>query len=491
MPQNAEEAIRQSFLKAKWYAEEERINEAQEKLDLYSDDYEEIIKEKLSDLYHPANYERMYLHVNQSQNILKRVINEISTIYKVEPQRTLSVESERYSDIKEETLMDVIMKKVNRYTNLLNECLIKVGVRYGRIVYDIITPNICTVIQNEDDPTQADAIIYQVTLKNTLGDDSIEYHYWDIEGDYYVFGKDFKLQRVIYDGEEAPSPYKDAEGKFIIPFVVFHRQSPDDAFFDQHTGRDLYNGAVLTGVKMTQFDYYFKSASHKQIYIIGDEVDVPQKQVLDPLTVFQAKGENASIGTLDLQANINQLKEALIYQVNSLINNYGISADQWTLSVSEMSGRALKIRNAPLLEIRQDQLPLYRSYEGQLFKVTRIVNNAWKFKPIPEQAEFSIDFGEITFPEDPEDELRLDVKRLNTGIISPGQFYMKYNPDIKDEKEAEKTLLENLEKIAKAKEDVPALDAAINAILGTKPEGTPQRTEEGSIEAGQQGQGEE
>lgn len=482
MPINAEDLVRQGFLAAKWYAEEERLDEAQDKLDLYKDDYEEIIRAKLSELYHPDNYNRLYFHVNQSQNILKRVINQISTIYKVEPQRSLDIESDRYSEIQKETLINVVMKKVNRYTNLMNETLVKVGVRYGKIAYDIITPNICMVIQNKSDPTKADAIIYQVTNVNTIGDDTIEYHYWSVEGDYYVFNKKFKLERVLYDGEENPSPYRDEEGRFAIPIVTFHRTSPDDTFWDQDTGRDLYNGAIMIGVKMTQFDYYFKSASHKQIYVVGDEIDVPQKQVMDALTVFQAKGEGASIGTLDLQGNLTQLEKALVFQINSLINNYGISADQYTLTVSEMSGRALKIRNAALIEIREDQLPLYRQYENELFRITRIVNNAWKFKQIPDKAEFSIDFGELEFPEAPEDELRLDMKRLNAGIISPGKFYQKYNPDITDEKEAEKMLFDNLKKLAEAKEKVPALDEAINVILGISGESRNQQPEGSAIE---------
>jgi hypothetical protein len=396
-------------------------------------------------------------------------------VYKVDAKRTLSVESQRYEDLKEEMNFDFKLKKVNRYTNLLNEVFLKIGTRRGKIVYDVLTPNICTVIQDENDPTRARAIIYSNTLVNTVGSDFIEYYYWDDWGNYQILNKDKLIKKVVY----SPSnyPYWDKDNNAVLPFVVFHRQEPADTFWDQDTGRDLYNAAILTGVKMTLFDYYFKTASFKQIYAIGDKVDVPSGQVLDPLTVFTASGLGAAVGTLDLQIDMDKLVNALVFQINSIINNYGISADAWTLSVAEMSGRALKIKNQALLELRQDQEPLYRNAEQELFEKTRIVNNAHvgapgiEWEKIPEDATLELDFGEIEFPEDPKDELEFEKSRLKTGIISLGQFYQHFNPDVTDEKEAEKAIITNLEKLGALREAHPTLDEALNFIYSNAQKG--------------------
>jgi hypothetical protein len=463
----AERLVTVSFLQAKWDADQARQLEAQNKLDLYRDDYEDIIKAAMKNLFHKDNYERLKYHVNQSQNILKRVVNEISMVYKVNAKRTLDKESLRYEELKKEMNFDFKLKKVNRYTNLLNELILKIGTRGGKLVYDVLTPNICTVIQDENDPTRARAIIYSNTLVNTVGSPLIEYYYWDDMGNYQILNKDKLIKKVIY----APGdyPYRDAENLPILPFVVFHRQEPDDTFWDQDTGRDLYNAAILTGVKMTLFDYYFKTASFKQIYAIGDKVDVPSGQVLDPLTVFTASGQGAAVGTLDLQIDMDKLVNALVFQINSIINNYGISADAYTLSVAEMSGRALKIKNRALLELRQDQEPLYRNAEQELFEKTRIINNAHAprmgWGEIPGDATLELDFGEIEFPEDPKDELEFEKARLKTGIISLGQFYQHFNPDVTDEVEAEKAIIKNLEALGKLREAHPTLDEALNYIM--------------------------
>ncbi|MCK4759653.1 MAG: hypothetical protein KAT69_06360 [Candidatus Aminicenantes bacterium] len=475
MAMTAKQAVEMNLLKTKWEADQARQKEAQEKLDIYMDDFKEIVERKISELFHPDTVKRLRYHVNQSQNILKRVINEISTIYKGEAQRALDPESVRYDEIKKLNNLDIIGKKVNRYTNLLNETLVKVGFRDGRIAYDIITPNICTVIQNEQDPTKADAIIYTVTQANTRGSTKIRYHYWSLDGDYLIFDESFRIVGKIYDsddrtGELRPYPYIDPDTKrYILPFVISHKQAPDSAFWDQDSGRDLYNAAIMTAIKMTLFDYYFKVGSFKQIYLIGDESDMPGDQVLDPLTVLRGTGEGAAIGVLDREVNMKQLQEAIIFQLNSIINNYGISADQWTLSIAEMSGIALRIRNMPLMEIREDQIPFYRQFERDLFKVTRIVNNAHlvgKAQVIPEKAEFSVDFAEIVFPEDPIAALKHSTEQLKAGLISLGQFYMIFNPDEKDEKAAEKRIIDNLSKIQEARKKYPDLDQLLMAIVG-------------------------
>lgn len=476
MAMTAKQAVETSLLKTKWEADQARQKEAQEKLDIYMDDFKEIVEVKISELFHPDTVKRLRYHVNQSQNILKRVINEISTIYKGEAQRSLDPANTRYDEIKKVNNLDTICKKINRYTNLLNETLLKVGFRDDQIVFDIITPNICTVIQNEADPTKADAIIYAVTQANTRGSTKIRYHYWSLDGDYLIFNESFQIVRKIYDSDDRTGelplyPYIDPETKgFILPFVISHRQEPDSNFWDQDSGRDLYNAAIMTAIKMTLFDYYFKVGSFKQMYLIGDEADMPADQILDPLTVLRASGGgDADIGVLDREVDMKQLQDAIIFQLNSIINNYGISADQWTLSIAEMSGIALRIRNMPLMEIREDQIPFYRQFERDLFKVTRIVNNAHligKAQVISEKAEFSVDFAEIVFPEDPAAALKHATDQLKSGLISLGQFYMIFNPDEKDEKEAEKRIIENLTKIQEARKKYPDLDELLMAIVG-------------------------
>jgi len=479
MPITAEDLTRQNVLKVKAEADDERMVEAEDRLDLYMDDFEEIVDTKLRSLFVNKIYDRLKLSINGSQNITKRVINEISIIYTEEPTRTTDPPSDRYAEIEAETRLDLKMKKVNRYTNLLNQTIVKVGAREDRlmgwqIVYDILTPDMTMVIQNEEDPTKLDGIIYMNSWKDTRGNEHSEYHSWHVDGYYIVYDEDKKIKETKYDesmkGEDSDLayPYKNSDGKFIIPFVVFHRTEPDWDFWDRDSGRDLINATIAVHWKMTLFDYYFKVSSFKQIYVIGDIAKVPQDQLSDPGFVYSVPAEaNAQIGVLDIQANLKQLQEAIQFQIGSIINNYGISSDAFALSVPELSGRALLIKNRSLLQMINDQLPLYRDSETELFEVTRVVNNAWpkNFTKIDEKATFSIDYKEITFQDEPKDELELKAMRLKAGLISLGQFYLEENPDAGTIEEAEEIIKKNFEELGEILTEIPEVDAAINVIL--------------------------
>ncbi|MHB8053625.1 MAG: hypothetical protein ACYDH3_00005, partial [Candidatus Aminicenantales bacterium] len=76
----AQSIVESSLVQAKFRAEKDRMEEAENRLSLYQDDYETIIRAKMKELFAPENYDAMFYHVNQSQNILKRVVNEISMV---------------------------------------------------------------------------------------------------------------------------------------------------------------------------------------------------------------------------------------------------------------------------------------------------------------------------------------------------------------------------------------------------------------------------
>ena len=112
MPLTADEITRQQTLKVKAEADDIRMDEAEDRLNLYVDDYEEIIDGEIGRLFTKKNYDRLKLFINGSQNIAKRVINEISIIYTEEPTRTTNPVSTRYAEIEEETRIDLKMKRL-------------------------------------------------------------------------------------------------------------------------------------------------------------------------------------------------------------------------------------------------------------------------------------------------------------------------------------------------------------------------------------------
>ena len=66
---------------------------------------------------------------------------------------------------------------------------------------------------------------------------------------------------------------------------------------------------------------------------------------------------------------------------------------------------------------------------------------------------------------DTADQFLVLMMELKSGRTSLGQFYMKKNPDIETIEDAEKIIKTNLTALGELMEEVPEVDAAINAIL--------------------------
>ena len=131
-----------------------------------------------------------------------------------------------------------------------------------------------------------------------------------------------------------------------------------------------------------------------------------------------------------------------------------------------MSGRALRIRNRALTEIREEQKPFYSDAEIELFKKTRVINNVHlKDKKIAESATMEIDYAEMDIPDDPAEEREIWKGKLQDGLITLGQFYQHFNPDVKDEREAEDKIIANLISLKEIQAENPTIEDTLKAIM--------------------------
>ena len=99
-----------------------------------------------------------------------------------------------------------------------------------------------------------------------------------------------------------------------------------------------------------------------------------------------------------------------------------------------------------LLEIRQEQIPTWRSVESEMFDGIRTAVELYDIgDPISEEAAFSIDFKEPAFQDDPMKELQLKEKKMDLGLLNPLDLVKEENPDITTDEEAEEFLNKNIQ----------------------------------------------
>lgn len=487
------ELIQQSIMRARLAGNTERKNECVKRLDYYKGDQLDHLDNVLREQFkHP---EKLKLQ-KQFSNITRRIINEVSVVYKRAPQRRLMVKgkpvegepTERFQKLYENACADVVLKKVNRYTNLLQTVGVQVCWRNDRVELDILTPDILNVVQNPQDPTAASAVIIEQAFADTVMLDSPGNPYgatklfiaWTPE-QHQVFDQS-GVQREDLANADGRNPYG------IMPFVWFRAERPD-GFFWNEGGADLIVAQEAVNVKLTYLNQLIKMQSFSIAVFTGNPpegvtVD-PTNYVVLPLPDAADKGQ-PDFKFVTPDPKIKEVLEALAEDVRRIADDWGLSMSNFTLSGSPSSGLSLKLQNVRLIERREDDLPLYNDYEKQLFNVMRRVHNthcAPKDK-LPEDAEISVNFAELEFPEDPAAEDARWVTRINQNVVSRADWLRSIDPDIKSEEEAEKRLEEIAEFNSRTRGgmgDPAALAAALGMAdpEGKKPKpGAPVKEEE-------------
>jgi hypothetical protein len=108
------------------------------------------------------------------------------------------------------------------------------------------------------------------------------------------------------------------------------------------------------------------------------------------------------------------------------------------------SGYAMKLDRSALEEQRKLELPNWRDFEHQLFRLTRIVNNtdAPQLGMISDKAEFKIDFAEPQYANSPQEKIIEWQGRISSNVSTPIDWIMSENPDL-DRPQAELVYMAN------------------------------------------------
>lgn len=420
--------------------------EIEKRLDLYHDNYKLILQNEIDNQFHKSTRGNVKQMIDDSSNVLKRIINEISLVYKQNAVRSYKVndeDDERYKEILDQMPVDLTMQEVNRKTNLCNECLIYIVPRNDKIDYDIITPDKVEVYQHREDPTKPAGIMFSKAYVDTINNTKIRKVYWDIEGQHMIYDEH---DNVL---ENLGNPYTDINNpeKTILPFVIFHKNYMIDSIWDRTSGNDLVSGTIQIGVLLTYLNYLMKVGSFKMLTFTGIDIkDIPQDLIFDPLFAKVIKDPSGQIGTVDLQLALNVIWEIIYNKIGALANNYGLSLDNFKLTADAQSGYALKIKNLGIENIIEGQRKFYRYYENELFEKTKIVNNTiYKDKQIKDGGIFRIDFAETEYPESPFDIREQWLFDIKMGAKSIFDYVKFVNPDIKNDEDAEKVISQNVE----------------------------------------------
>lgn len=470
-------------------------------IEMYNDNWYDQIREELARQFSQKVRRKLRNLITTEFNLLKRVTNEISLVYKRPATRKavlvsdgedgskIEADDKNYNEMLYGSNIDAVMKQVNKYVTFLNQVVVRPVVRNGKMEYDMLTLDNCEIVTDPVDWKRIVAVKYYIGLdlpstyeiktdsdirKRTeeprgtgTGFNLSEYneaYLWaleDSEEEYsdddgftkvrkYRRGMIYRLKReggkdiTIDDGEEIR--YKE-NGEAILPFVIFWKDYPVRQLIDTTTGTDLRDANIRLAVNVTHMQYLLKFQSYKVAQITTrDASTLPKELCLDPGHLYvneDSEGNSAGLEVIDFTASIKEIWDALVSGVTLFLSNYFISPANFTLSGSPSSGFAMKISNQAKLEFREDQVDIYREREHELFRISRIVwNTDVKGKPISEKAELRIDFAEPTFPESPDEQMTEWTFLKTANAVTDIDLIMRRNPDLTRE-EATKEYMRN------------------------------------------------
>ena len=83
------------------------------------------------------------------------------------------------------------------------------------------------------------------------------------------------------------------------------------------------------------------------------------------------------------------------------------------------SGYAKMLDNWDTMEIRQEDIKILKEFERELYRKTKIVAEYEGLGTLPDETNFSIEFGDYSFPTDPKIEMEVKEMKLKFGLWIP------------------------------------------------------------------------
>ena len=164
--------------------------------------------------------------------LTNEIIDKISLVFNsglsVELITDSDEQKEEFNNFMKNINLQANMIEVDRMCNLLKDVLVVPAIVDKQVKLNIITPNLYFVIQDEDDPTVAKAVVYQVGIvENTAVAEVTTKHimidkngFWDVE--------------ISYTGEVLSKNYIENQLDYnTAPFVIFRNYVPTTTFFSE------------------------------------------------------------------------------------------------------------------------------------------------------------------------------------------------------------------------------------------------------------------
>ncbi len=418
-------------------ADKKRRQEAAKRLDLYRDRGRRHFQDAIARVFinpRVREWREIFLEFAEFQNVTKRIVREISTVYAEPAIRYVKGDNEGYQLLLAETRYDRVLRNVNRLGNLLNDVLVWPSVveRNGRkvAVVRVITTDKFTPIAHPEDPLYPVGFIIDQFPRGVLRRPTDPHYLILTEEEFIWLDEDWRFVR------RAPHNV----GR--MPALLFSRELREDAILDGTSGADVISAHMAVALLNTMMLRHQKSGT-KMAYATGDTSGMARGQPMDDESILEAP-EGVTFNTLDLGADPSSYIDTVRAVIKQIAANYGIPESVFDLSYQATSGYEISLKRTGLKEVRRDQVLDFRPFERELAELMSVVLSR-AGHPLAYSTEgWGISFGDMDAPDSPLDKLTYWEKLEQLGLANRVEMYMEMNPEV-GEAEAIKAVERNLQ----------------------------------------------
>ena len=439
IPQVSDLLLKQS----QWNAQQQAKNRWRERRERALDYYNGRTKRYTKKLFNRQLSDKIPI---ANINVCKRVIDRISLLYMVEPERVYSKPeiTDFFSG------KNFKLQRAERYTNLLDSVLVKPTWRDGKVEYDIIhdfEPSF------GDDPMKPISFTYPLSARSEVLDTKPElWAYWDLDNTF-IYDKNGK---IIDD----PNNPEHINFYGILPFVECWREGkPEYAYLDTEPANDLVDTNHVINVAETNKNANIHFQSFGYLYANGSQIDK------DTMDVGQDKisylGVDGTLSVVSPPNSVPALNEAVKESYKMLAQNYHLPTSFAEGSTAE-SGVALRLRGQELNDNRKSDISRWKDVEYKLFDIEKQILTTEQMVDIGELE--LIDYGESVEVLSPQEQRDQWEWELSKGIIDTADILMQMNPDGYPERKDALEYLEERTQVEEAPEASPLLAALTTPV---------------------------
>lgn len=392
--------------------------------DIYHDGGVAFMEEAIDDVFldeETRKKRKKWVKWARYSNPLKRVVNELSSVYAEAATRTVDGEAndKKYKDVLDKLGMDAAMLHVSRLLNLHRAVLIRPRVREllgqdpdREPVMDWATPAVVRAIVHPNDSSLVIGWAIQSSFKTARR---------LINEPSWVLWTDHEMVQLRSDMKVIEESVVE-HGLGRNPWVAVTLTPPGPGFWPGEEGEDLVGAAVSMWMQAIFALKESKSAT-KQTIIQGDGTTLARGQIADSEVPTEI-ADGQSITTVDMSMDLSMFRDNADHILEHVAQNYGMSA-ALVNNQGVQSAEAREAMRMPLRELRkQQQVPL-RKLEGMFVESLAAVLKKDMSEVAFDPDGWRIEFGEAETALSRIAETDLFIKERTAGIDNTRAFIQR------------------------------------------------------------------